>query len=175
MEEMNELFYKDPYLREFDAEVVSCTEGKKGFEVVLNDTAFYPEGGGQPADHGMLDEAVVSDVRKRDDRIVHYTDKPLVPGAKVHGVIDWERRFDHMQQHTGEHIMSGIIHRHYGYENVGFHLGSDNVLIDFDGPLTWEELMVLEQEANAAIWKNMPIRVTYPDEGELKNLEFRSK
>lgn len=175
MEQMNELFYKDPYLREFDAEVISCTEGKKGFEVVLNDTAFYPEGGGQPADHGTLDEAAVSDVRKRDDVIIHYTDKPLTPGTRVHGVIDWERRFDHMQQHTGEHIMSGIIHRHYGYENVGFHLGADNILIDFDGPLTWEELMALEEEANRAIWKNMPIQVTYPDDEELKHLEFRSK
>lgn len=104
--EMNELFYKDAYLKEFDAVVTSCHEGKNGFEVVLDDTAFYPEGGGQPWDTGTLNDAKVTSVRKKDGVIIHYTDKPLAEGTKVHGVIDWIRRFDHMQNHSGEHIFS---------------------------------------------------------------------
>ena len=105
MSEMNELFYTNPYLREFDATVIACTEGKKGFEVVLDNTAFYPEGGGQPADLGTLGEAKVSDVRRQNGVIVHFTDKTLEVGATVHGVLDWERRYDNMQNHTGEHIV----------------------------------------------------------------------
>ena len=173
--DMNELFYKDAYMTEFDAKVVSCNQGKKGYEIILDNTAFYPEGGGQPSDHGTLNGIYVFDVKNRDEGIIHYTEEPIEIGTSVHGVIDWERRFDLMQQHTGEHMISGIIHKHYGYDNVGFHLGEEYTLIDFNGPLTWEQLMELEQEANQAIYKNMPIKVTYPSDEELKEINYRTK
>lgn len=178
-----ELYDKDPYLRAFDASVLSCEEDKAGFAVVLTQTAFYPEGGGQPADHGVLcpadgedagKEIRVKDVRKRAGKVVHITDAPIAPGISVHGEIDWERRFDHMQQHSGEHILSGLIHEKFGFDNVGFHL-SDVVTIDFNGVLTWEELLEREEAANRVIWSNIPIEVCYPDAGELADLDYRSK
>ena len=122
MEEMSELFYKNPYLKEFDATVTACKEGKKHFEVILDDTAFYPEGGGQPGDHGTLGDAKVLDVHRKDGLVVHYTDKPLAVGSRVNGVIDWQRRFDFMQNHSGEHIYSGLVHKKFKYDNVGFHM-----------------------------------------------------
>lgn len=174
--EMNELFYKDPYLVEFDAVVLSCVKGKKDYEVILSDTAFYPEGGGQPADHGMLGGAEVVDVKRdREDRVVHHVNAPLEEGTTVHGVIDWERRFDHMQNHTGEHIVSGLIHQLYGYENVGFHLSDNNVLVDFDGFLTPEQIAEVELEANELIYRNVPVHETFPSDQELEHMEFRSK
>ena len=173
-EELNELFYRDPYCREFDAEVIQCVKGKKYWEIVLEDTAFYPEGGGQPADHGVLNDTEVVDVHRRNGVIVHYCTGALEVGSTVHGVIDWNRRFDHMQQHSGEHIVSGIIHQRYGYENVGFHMG-EVIQIDFDGELNNEDLHWIEREANARIWRNIPIEITYPTEEELKNMWYRSK
>jgi alanyl-tRNA synthetase len=199
--EMNELFYKNTYLREFDAEVISCTPihtaESPRFEVILDDTAFYPEGGGQPADRGILkmngENSVqdstfpadgysdgltvhVQDVQRRaDDVIVHYTDAPLPEGAAVHGKIDWARRFDLMQNHSGEHIISGLVHAHYGYENVGYHMGDDVITIDLSGPLTWDQLMEIEREANGRVYENLPIEITYPSEEELKNIQYRSK
>ncbi|MBE6117189.1 MAG: alanyl-tRNA editing protein [Erysipelotrichaceae bacterium] len=174
--EMNELFYKDPYLTEFDAEVLSCDKGKKDYEVILSDTAFYPEGGGQPADHGMLGDIPVVDVKRdKEDRIIHHLTAPLEEGITVHGIIDWERRFDHMQNHTGEHIVSGLIHQKYGYENVGFHLSDNTVLVDFDGFLTPEQLAEVEMEANELIWRNVPVQETFPTDEELEHMEFRSK
>ncbi len=174
MEEMCELFYKDPYIREFNAVVTGCTAGKKGYEVVLDDTAFYPEGGGQPADHGTLDGVTVSDVRRKDGVIVHICASPLETGKKVHGVIDWQRRFDHMQNHTGEHIVSGLIHRNYGYENVGFHMG-EIILLDFDGEVTFEMMRFIEQEANRRVWQDLPVNELFPSPEELEALDYRSK
>ncbi len=173
-ESMNELFYKDEYAKEFDAVVLSCTPQKKGFAVVLSDTAFYPEGGGQPADHGTLGTAKVTDVKRKDGVILHMTDKALPVGETVHGVIDWQRRFDFMQNHSGEHIVSGLVHRKYGYDNVGFHM-SDKVTIDFNGPLTWEEALDIERQANAVLWANARTVVTYPTEEELTHIDYRSK
>ena len=173
--EMNELFYKDAYLKEFDAVVTSCHEGKNGFEVVLDDTAFYPEGGGQPWDTGTLNDAKVTSVRKKDGVIIHYTDKPLAEGTKVHGVIDWIRRFDHMQNHSGEHIFSGLVHKKFGYDNVGFHMGSDVITIDFSGMLDEEQMAEIEAKVNQIIWENQEVEIFYPTEEELKNLDYRSK
>lgn len=173
-ESMDELFYQDEYAREFDAVVVSCTPLKKGFAVVLSDTAFYPEGGGQPADHGMLADAHVTDVKRKEGVILHMTDKALPVGGTVHGVIDWQRRFDFMQNHSGEHIVSGLVHRKYGYDNVGFHM-SDKVTIDFNGPLTWEEAIEIEREANQVLWQNARTLVTYPTKEELTHIDYRSK
>ena len=175
MEEMNELFYRDEYAREFDAEVISCQKGKKGYEVVLSDTAFYPEGGGQPADRGTLGQVNVLDVKRRNGEILHITDAPLEPGMTVHGVLDWERRFDHMQQHSGEHILSGVVHAQFGYDNVGFHMNDEVVTVDFNGPITWEEAMELEDKVNAYIWTDAESRELYPSEEELKDMDYRSK
>ena len=175
MEEMNELFDRDEYAREFDAEVISCQKGKKGYEVVLSDTAFYPEGGGQPADRGTLGQVNVLDVKRRNGEILHITDAPLEPGMTVHGVLDWERRFDHMQQHSGEHILSGVVHAQFGYDNVGFHMNDEVVTVDFNGPITWEEAMELEDKVNAYIWTDAESRELYPSEEELKAMDYRSK
>lgn len=175
MEEMNELFYRDEYAREFDAEVISCQKGKKGYEVVLSDTVFYPEGGGQPADRGTLGQVNVLDVKRRNGEILHITDAPLEPGMTVHGVLDWERRFDHMQQHSGEHILSGMVHAQFGYDNVGFHMNDEVVTVDFNGPITWEEAMELEDKVNAYIWTDAESRELYPSEKELKAMDYRSK
>ena len=175
MEEMNELFYRDEYAREFDAEVISCQKGKKGYEVVLSDTAFYPEGGGQPADRGTLGQVNVLDVKRRNGEILHITDAPLEPGMTVHGVLDWERRFDHMQQHSGEHILSGLVHAQFGYDNVGFHINDEVVTVDFNGPITWKEAMELEDKVNAYIWTDAESRELYPSEEELKAMDYRSK
>lgn len=172
---MNELFYRDEYAREFDAEVISCQKGKKGYEVVLSDTAFYPEGGGQPADRGTLGQVNVLDVKRRNGEILHITDAPLEPGMTVHGVLDWERRFDHMQQHSGEHILSGMVHAQFGYDNVGFHMNDEVVTVDFNGPITWEEAMELEDKVNAYIWTDAESRELYPSEEELKAMDYRSK
>ena len=132
--ETEKLFYADPFLTEFDARVLACEAVKDGFAVVLDRTAFYPEGGGQPGDTGTLDSVRVLDTHARGEEIVHYCDAPLTPGSAVQGTIDWARRFDYMQQHSGEHIVSGIIHRRFGYDNVGFHMGAEMITIDLSGP-----------------------------------------
>ena len=175
MNEMNELYYQDAYLRDFDAEVLSCTPIKNGYAVVLNQTAFYPEGGGQPGDHGTLNGVEVFDTHTKDGTVLHYTREPLTEGSAVHGSIDWERRFDLMQQHSGEHIFSGLIHKQFGYENIGFHLGEETVTLDFSGPLSEEDLLKTELLANEHIWGNSETIITYPSEEELASLEFRSK
>ena len=131
--ETRKLYYEDCLLREFTAEVLSCEKCEKGFAVILSATAFYPEGGGQACDLGTLGESRVLDVQEREEAVVHYCDCPLETATTVTGVIDWQRRFDLMQQHTGEHMVSGVIHKRYGWHNVGFHVGSEVVTIDFDG------------------------------------------
>lgn len=173
-EEMKELFYRDPYCRAFEAQVVSCEAAGKGWAVVLDDTAFYPEGGGQPADRGTLGRVRVLDVHRRGGVIVHETDGPLAPGTTVRGEIDWERRFDHMQQHSGEHIVSGLIHRDFGWDNVGFHLG-DVVTVDFNGVLTWDDALRVEREANEEIWADRETVIVCPPPEELARIPYRSK
>lgn len=170
----NELFYRDPCLRAFDARVLSCTEEDGRWAVVLDDTAFYPEGGGQPADQGTLGAARVLDVQRRDGVILHYTDRPLPAGCAVHGELDWTRRFDHMQQHSGEHIVSGLIHRAFGLNNVGFHLG-DVVTIDFDGVITWEDALAVERQANEVVWADRETVISWPSPEELARIDYRSK
>ena len=172
---MNKLYYDSAYIKEFEAQVLSCQEGKKGWEITLSATAFYPEGGGQPADTGLLGNVRVTDVHEKDGQVVHYTDGPLPVGEMVRGVIDWDRRFQHMQEHSGEHLVSGLIHQRFGYDNVGFHLGSDLVTIDFNGPLEEEDLRDIELRANQYIWEDRPVSVTYPTTKELAALDYRSK
>ena len=129
------LFYQDSHRTEFTAKVISCEEAKDGYRVVLDQTVFFPEGGGQYADTGMLGDTEVTDVHEKDDVIYHTTKAPLEAGSEVNGKINWDERFEKMQQHTGEHIVSGIVHERFGYNNVGFHLGSDYCTMDFDGPI----------------------------------------
>ena len=169
------LYYQDAHLREFSAHVVSCEPEKDHWAVVLDQTAFYPEGGGQPGDTGTLDSVRVLDTHARGEEIVHDCDAPLTPGSAVQGTIDWARRFDYMQQHSGEHIVSGIIHRRFGYENVGFHLGAAMVTIDFSGMLTMDDVREIEREANEAVWANLPIVVSWVDGEEKANAVYRSK
>ena len=172
---MNKLYYDSAYIKEFEAQVLSCQEGKKGWEIILSATAFYPEGGGQPADTGLLGNVRVTDVHEKDGQVVHYTDGPLPVGEIVRGVIDWDRRFQHMQEHSGEHLVSGLIHQRFGYDNVGFHMGTDEVTIDFNGVLEWGDLMAIEEKANGMIWENLEISAVYPEKDELDAMEYRSK
>ena len=172
---MNKLYYDSAYIKEFEAQVLSCQEGKKGWEITLSATAFYPEGGGQPADTGLLGNVRVTDVHEKDGQVVHYTDGPLPVGEMVRGVIDWDRRFQHMQEHSGEHLVSGLIHQRFGYDNVGFHMGTDAVTIDFNGVLEGGDLMAIEEKANGMIWENLEISAVYPEKDELDAMEYRSK
>ena len=169
------LFYSDPFLKEFTATVLSCEQGKNGWQVVLDRTAFYPEGGGQPTDFGTLGGVHVTDVREKEGIIVHTCDSELPAGDTVTGVIDWERRFDHMQQHSGEHIVSGIICARYGCDNVGFHLGKDIVTIDFNHDISPDDLPAIEAQANAFIWSDTPIDIRFLEGEALQQAEYRSK
>ena len=169
------LYYEDSHLRTFTARVLSCEETEKGFEVILDATAFYPEGGGQAADTGTLNGIRVKDTRERGETVVHFCEGPLEVGAAAEGIIDWEPRFHRMQQHSGEHIVSGIINRRYGYHNVGFHMGSDIITIDFDGVIPAEDLASIEAEANSAVWQNLGVKCWYPSEEQLPNVFYRTK
>lgn len=169
------LFYEDPHQSQFTATVLSCGQTEKGYAVILDATAFYPEGGGQAADTGTLGNVRVLDTREQGETIVHLCDGPLTAGEMVEGKIDYDARFLRMQQHSGEHIVSGIIHRRWGYHNVGFHMGSDVTTIDFDGIIPPEALAEIEAEANAAIWANIPLHIWYPSPGELPTVPYRTK
>ncbi len=173
--EVRKLYYEDCHLKTFPVTVTGCEQTPKGWEVTLDATAFYPEGGGQACDLGKLDDANVLDVREKGGQVVHLCDKPLEVGTQVTGAIDWQRRFDLMQQHSGEHILSGLIHKKYGYHNVGFHMGKTAMEVDFDGPIPMDELAELERRANMAVWENLPIRCWYPSEAELPQVGYRRK
>ena len=173
--ETTKLYYEDAYLREFDAAVLSCREEQGRYLVVLDRTAFYPEGGGQGADHGTLGGVNVLDVHEKDGVIYHTCDGPLTVGGTVTGQIDWQRRFDHMQQHSGEHIVSGMLCSTYHCDNTGFHLGADAVTIDYNADIPWEGVLDIERRANRYIWENHPIVIRYPEPAELAVLPYRSK
>ena len=184
---MKKLFYEDVHQTEFEAVVTECTydEKKKIYKVVFDQTAFFPEEGGQVADKGIITvindtgfEPVslpVLDAHIKDDIIYHYIEKEIPLGTRVQGKVDWEQRFDFMQQHSGEHIVSGLVNKYYGYDNVGFHLGLQEVTLDFNGVLTLEQLREIEVMANEAVWKNIPIDIAFPSSDELCALEYRSK
>ncbi len=169
------LFYQDSYTRDFQAKVIDCIKDGEYFYVVLNRTAFFPEGGGQYADTGYLNDVEVLDVQESEGILYHKTEKPLEVGELVHGKIDWDLRFMKMQQHTGEHIVSGLITKHFGYQNVGFHLGSEDCTMDFNGDITREQLEEIEYSANRAVAQNLEIQVQYPTKEELEKISFRSK
>ena len=173
--ETKKLYYVDCHMDRFSARVLQCTETEKGFAVILDQTAFYPEGGGQAADTGSLGHVRVLDTREQADAIVHLCDGPLAVGDAVEGQIDYAARFDRMQQHTGEHIVSGLIHARYGYHNTGFHMGTESTTIDFDGVIPSEDLPGLEAAANAAIWQNLAVKCWVPSPEELEKVVYRTK
>jgi len=169
------LYDIDSHMQCFEATVLSCEKKGKKYEVVLDRSAFFPEAGGQTADTGTLGEAKVLDVQERGEDLVHITDKPLEAGQKVEGQLDWEIRFRKMQNHTGEHIVSGIAHSLHGATNVGFHLSAEDVTLDFDIELTREQLNNIEYLANVCVSRNMEITAEYPSPERLAAMEYRSK
>lgn len=183
------LYYEDAYATGFHATVLSCeavtlaneaagkeeADNKTVYQVVLDQTLFFPEEGGQSPDKGVLGGATVLDVQIKDDIITHTVNAAMEVGASVYGVIDWKHRFSNMQQHSGEHIFSGTVNRLYGYNNVGFHLSDNIVTMDFNGILTEEDVAKVERLVNEMIVKNLPITISYPSKEELANMEYRSK
>lgn len=169
------LYYADPFLRTFSAAVLTCEAGKGGYLVTLDRTAFYPEGGGQPADRGTLGGAAVTDVHEKGGVIFHTCDKPVEIGATVAAALDWDRRFDHMQQHSGEHILSGILCGLFACDNVGFHMGEDVVTIDYNADISWAQALDAQRRANEIVWADEAVEVTYPSREELAAIDYRSK
>lgn len=173
------LYDQDAYATEFEAEVLACEEvekkEKKVYQVWLDQTLFFPEEGGQSPDMGTIDGIKVLDVQIKDEVITHTLAAPLAVGTMVKGVVDWKHRFYNMQQHSGEHIFSGVVHNRFGYDNVGFHLSDSIVTMDFNGVITAEDIEKIETEVNQAIIENIPVEVSYPTKEELKVLEYRSK
>ena len=184
---MKKLYYEDVHMTEFEATVTECIydEKKKIYKIVLDQTAFFPEEGGQVADKGTITFVVgggfepstlpLLDAHIKNDIIYHYVEAEIPVGTKVRGKVDWAQRFDFMQQHSGEHVISGLVNQQYGYDNVGFHLGLQEVTLDFNGVLTLEQLREIEVQANEAIWKNLPIHIAFPSSEELASLSYRSK
>lgn len=177
MLQTQKIFETNSHMKECSATVLACTydEKKNTYAIVLNQTVFFPEGGGQFADLGTIANAQVSDVKIIDDVIYHYCNTPLEVGTSVTCQIDWGRRFDFMQQHSAEHIVSGLVYQKFGYHNVGFHLGLTETTLDFDGPLTPEDIQWLEYEANQAVYKNIAFDISFPNKETLATLPYRSK
>ena len=174
MNEFQEYYYRHPYIKELDTVVLCCHACKDGYELVLKDTIFYPEGGGQPCDKGTIQGVEVIAVQREKERIVHITKEPLAPGENVHCEIDWEYRFDLMQNHTGEHIFSGVVKQLYGYSNVGFHMG-EYICADFNGNLTEENIEEVERRVNQAIWTNLCVQEILCSPSETAKYDYRSK
>ena len=170
------LYDKDSYLQEFTATVISCEQkNDTTYRVVLDQTAFFPEGGGQTGDIGWLNDIAVTDTREKAGVIYHETNASMEPGTQAAGKIDFAVRYDKMQQHTGEHILSGIVCATYGYNNVGFHLSTEITTLDFDGELSSEQVRDLEIKANEMIHRNIPVQVKFPTKEELAAMDYRSK
>ncbi len=169
------LYENDSYIKEFTATVTSCEESNGKYLVTLDQTAFFPEGGGQAPDKGVINGINVLDVQEKGDEVVHTAESPLTVGEKVSCTIDWALRFSRMQNHCAEHILSGVIHKMFGYNNVGFHMNDSLITFDVDGPLTAEDIERVEKEANRAVFENAEIKVLYPTAEEFENIDCRSK
>lgn len=172
---MEKIFYENTHILDFEATVLECIPFENTYHIVLDRTAFFPEEGGQLADTGTLNGVPVRDVHIEKDIIYHHMDVAFEAGTKVTGHVDWDRRFDFMQQHSGEHIISGLLHKHYGFNNVGFHLGLTEVTLDFDGSIGIDSLRDIEAEANQIVYENRPIHCFFPDSEELNTMDYRSK
>ncbi|NJP39834.1 alanyl-tRNA editing protein [Oscillospiraceae bacterium HV4-5-C5C] len=208
IESFSELYYADSYRRHFTARVVAARVRQGQTELRLDQTCFYPEGGGQPGDRGLLRKAAEADLTgdgpaaasalvpgaeaaaaagasysvvdtqiDHEGVIWHLLDQPISwePGTRLYGEIDWLRRYDLMQQHSAEHLVSGVTHRRFGYDNVGFHIGQDLTTLDFNGPLAPAELLWIEDQVNQAVWQNLPYDISYPDRQQLPSISYRSK
>ncbi len=179
MKQTKKLYDIDAYKTNFDAVVLVCEEidlsGQKAYQVILNQTLFFPEEGGQSPDKGTINGIQVIDVQIKNNIITHTLMLPCNVGDSVHGVIDWSHRFHNMQQHTGEHIFSGLVNQTYGYDNVGFHLSDQIVTMDFNGVLTQEQVSEIEYAANEVIIRNIPIEVSFPEKEQLATMSYRSK
>lgn len=173
--ETKKLYYVNSHLSQFSGRVLCCQPCDRGYEVILDQTAFYPEGGGQAADTGTLGTVRVLDVRERGGAIVHLCDGPVTVGQTLEGTIDYCLRFDRMQQHSGEHIVSGLINRRWGFHNTGFHMGTESTTIDFDGVIHAEALPELERLANEAVWQDLEVRCSVPAPEVLPTIPYRSK
>ncbi len=169
------IYYADAFCKEFDATVTACIANGDGFQIALDRTAFFPEGGGQSGDSGMLGTVAVTDTHERDGAVWHYTAFPIAVGEAVHGVLDFDKRFRRMQCHSGEHILSGLLHGLYGANNVGFHLGESDVTIDIDRVLTEEELLRAETLANEAVAKDLAVHAWFPAPEEAAACTYRAK
>lgn len=169
------LYDDDAYATEFEAEVLSCEETDRGFKVVLDQTLFFPEEGGQTPDQGTIDGIEVCYVFVNNGIIYHFLDKMVEVGRKVRGIINFSHRFSNMQMHSAEHIFSGYVHKQFGYDNVGFHLSENDATMDYNGKLESNEIKALERLVNEAIWKSVKINTWYPDEDELSKLDYRAK
>lgn len=168
------LYYLDSHMFEFEAEVLECRELERGYGIILDRTAFFPDGGGQPADTGVIGGIAVTDVQECGGEIIHRTSAPAAPGRYTCR-IDREQRLRRMQNHSGEHIVSGLVHNIYGYENVGFHMSAECMTIDFSGELDWAQLMDIERRANEAVRSDLPVKAWFPTTDELDTLHYRSK
>ncbi|MGE4483799.1 MAG: alanyl-tRNA editing protein [Oscillospiraceae bacterium] len=169
------LYYEDSHICEFEASVLSCEKTNGGFAIKLDKTAFFPGGGGQEPDGGEIAGMPAISVQEESGNIFHILRSPLPVGSAVKCSIDRDTRLRRMQNHSGEHIVSGLVNRLYGFNNVGFHMGHSEVTIDFDGYLGKDELLKIETLANEAVAKNLSVTTLFPSPGELKKLEYRSK
>lgn len=172
---MTERLYDNSKLTTFEATVTSCYPAGKYYELTLDRSAFFPEGGGQKGDVGLIDSVKVLDTYEKNGEVVHKCTAPIEAGMQVCGEVDADIRLRRMQNHSGEHLLMGLIHRKTGFENVGFHLGSDDVTLDLDGVIPTETLIECEFLANKAIAADLPVTISYPDSESLKTLEYRSK
>jgi alanyl-tRNA synthetase len=167
------LYYHDAYRTSFEATVVSCAPADAHFAVVLSETAFYPTSGGQPFDVGMLNDARVLGVEAPDDEVIHVVDRALPVGARVTGTVDWTRRFDHMQQHTGQHVLSAAFDRLFGNRTESFHLGRESSSIDLAREVSAKEIRAAEEESNRVVWEDRPVHIRFVDAEEAAALPLR--
>lgn len=167
------LFYTDENKDSMEAIVLSCEKENDFYKIILDQTVFFPQGGGQASDKGLLDGQVVHYVKEVEDKILHYVEKPIDIGKKVYGKIEWNFRFHQMQKHTAEHIIVGLLHKHYGFENIGFHMGDEYVQLDINGVISKEEIDEIEEKANQIVWENKPIGSFFPTEAEIEKLTYR--
>ena len=169
------LFLDDSYRTRCEAQVVSCVKAENGYDVELTQTVLFPTGGGQPHDTGRIGGADVLDVSEEGERVLHRVDAPLEVGAQVTAEVFWPRRFDHMQQHSGEHLLSFAAKELYGAKNVGFHMAASYCTVDLDVQLTAEDVIKLEQRTNELITANLPVELTYVEAEELEHMELRKR
>jgi alanyl-tRNA synthetase len=169
------LYYTEPSRSAFEAVVTACERVGEQFELLLDQTAFYPSSGGQPFDTGLIGDARVLDVVDRDDQVVHIADRAVPIGTRVAGTIDWPRRFDHMQQHTGQHVLSAAFDRSAGARTESFHLGATSATIDLHREVSATEIRAAEDEANRIVWEDRAVAIRFVTADEAAALPLRKE